>query len=117
MMPLALATALFRPLPTEANNALLAASAVETLLTTLMLLWLVVSRNPLKTIARVVESPALVFLLVFSLGVGLGVGMGSTNLGTLSRYRMPFIPFYTAALLVLISRKHAWIQAASSRLR
>ena len=117
MMPLALATALFRPLPTEANNALLAASAVETLLTTLMLLWLVVSRNPLKTIARVIESPALVFLLVFSLGVGLGVGMGSTNLGTLSRYRMPFIPFYTAALLVLISRKHAWIQAASSRLR
>jgi hypothetical protein len=36
--------------------------------------------------------------------VGVGVGLATTNLGTLTRYRMPMMAFYAAFLIVWYER-------------
>jgi hypothetical protein len=38
---------------------------------------------------------------LFVVGLGIGVGLTTTNLGTLSRYRMPLVPFFGLLLMAL----------------
>ena len=98
--PLALLTALFRPFLFESRNIQMAINALET--TALMLLFLhsVFTRSWVTLWARLRRSPTLMFCLTFTLTMGVSVGLASTNLGTLSRYRMPMIPFFAALVLV-----------------
>jgi hypothetical protein len=58
-------------------------------------------RPPRETWQTVVGSPPLAFCVVFCAVFGVGVGLMTTNLGALSRYRMPLIPFFVVLLLVL----------------
>jgi hypothetical protein len=50
------------------------------------------------------RTPLLVFSLVFVLVFGVGIGLAAMNLGSLSRYRAPLMPFYVTLLLVLRER-------------
>jgi hypothetical protein len=103
-LPLAVATVLYRPLIFEAGNALVAINALEmtvALVLTIKLLF----RGPLgELMLYVLRRPALCFCFGFALTLAIGVGLTTTNLGTLSRYRMPLIPFYGALLTVLATR-------------
>ena len=94
--PAALVFALFRPTLFEVRNLLILANSVETTLLTLLFLRLVLTRNLRNVWRQVTEDPFLVFCIVFA------VGLASTNVGTLSRYRAPLLPFFVALLLVLV---------------
>jgi len=102
LAPFALATSLFRPFIFEVHNALSFTNALET--TAILLLFIVIlRRSSLRSLyGRVFGSPPLLFCLVFTLVLALGVGLTTTNLGTLSRYRMPMMPFYLSLLLSLL---------------
>jgi hypothetical protein len=104
LAPLALATALFRPLIFEAANVQMFANTLETS----AVLWLTILaayRSGFRgVLRRLADTPFLVFCLIFVLGLGLGVGLATTNLGTLSRYRMPLMPFFAILLLELSAR-------------
>jgi hypothetical protein len=50
-------------------------------------------------------NPLLVFAFMFVLGLGVAVGLTSTNLGTLSRYRVPLVPFFASLLVVLMGQR------------
>ncbi len=100
-VPFALATALFRPTLLEASNPQIVLNAAETFVTTLLLLWVLLAVGPHRCLRRLREQPLLVFSLAMALGIALGVGMATTNLGSLSRYRAPMMPFYVVPLLVL----------------
>ncbi|HRA12632.1 MAG TPA: hypothetical protein PKX31_13225, partial [Chitinophagaceae bacterium] len=41
------------------------------------------------------------FCLVFTLIFAFAVGISSYNFGTLSRYKIPCLPFYAVALIVI----------------
>jgi hypothetical protein len=99
--PLALLTALFRPLIFEAQNGQMFLNTIET--TGILALAILAGyRRGLRGIMRKLsESPLLMFCAVFVLGLGLGVGLATTNMGTLSRYRMPLVPFFMILLLEL----------------
>lgn len=101
LAPLALVTALFRPFLVEARNAMQALNALET--TWLLMLTLqVFNRNGLqRLVQRVMSSPGLMMCLTFTLVLGLGTGLASANLGALSRYRAPMLPFFVLMLLHL----------------
>ncbi|MBI5477953.1 MAG: hypothetical protein HY906_03810, partial [Deltaproteobacteria bacterium] len=101
LAPFALFTALFRPLLFEARNAVQLANALES--TTLFVIALLILRRLgwAGTLTHVRRSPTLMFCFVFTLALGLGTGLASTNLGTLSRYRAPMMPFFFTLLLVL----------------
>ncbi|HVY27464.1 MAG TPA: hypothetical protein VHB79_12990 [Polyangiaceae bacterium] len=101
LAPLALVTALFRPFIFEASNAQMLLNCTETS-AILGLAILAGYRQGLRgIIKRLSKSPLLMFCLVFACGLGLGVGLATTNLGTLSRYRMPLVPFFVILLFEL----------------
>ncbi|MBU6160992.1 MAG: hypothetical protein KGO50_07700 [Myxococcales bacterium] len=101
--PVAVFTSLYRPLIIEATNAIMVVNALETTLLLLASILLLRGRWS-ERVAMVVRSPALLFCLVFVFATALGVGLATTNLGTLSRYRMPLVPLFALILVVLHSR-------------
>ncbi len=101
LAPIALPTALFRPFIFEVRNPMMLLNALET--TALLFLTIrVLFRGGLVRVRDAIAgNPTLVFSLLFSLILGTAVGLASTNLGSLSRYRMPFMPFFVGLILVL----------------
>ena len=100
--PVAIFTSLYRPLLVEAKNAIMVVNSLET--TFLMVTSMLLLRGRWSDrLAIVTRSPALLFCMVFVLATGLGVGLATTNLGTLSRYRMPLVPLFALILVVLHS--------------
>lgn len=97
--PVALATSLFRPFFFEVRNAIAVGAAIETAIISVVFLNLVFrKRGKLRLImSRPILPAAVVFTMIF----GTAVGLATSNFGTLSRYRMPLMPFYALVLLVL----------------
>lgn len=103
--PVALLASLFRPVIFEVSNLLMLANAVETGILTLLFVRILFTRNLGAVRRQIMEEPFLVFCCVFVVAFGIAVGLTSTNLGTLSRYRAPILPFFALLLLVLGRRR------------
>lgn len=101
LAPFALLTALFRPLLIEARNVVQLANAIEA--TMLLVLFVRTWRRTSfrQMTAFITASPTLLFCTVFTLALAVGTGLSTTNMGTLSRYRAPMMPFFFTLLLVL----------------
>lgn len=101
LLPVGLIFSLFRPLPFEARNFALLLNVAE-MIVVLWLWWRLFRVRPLRqTIRTLFTSPVLVASLVFVILFGAIVGIATTNIGTLSRYRIPMMPFYIMLLAVL----------------
>ncbi len=100
--PLALISSLFRPFFFEVHNALSAINGFETSLLLIGFILTFVKRKPREILRLLSTSPSLIFCIVFVLAFGTGVGLATTNLGTLSRYRIPMMPFYGALIMMLL---------------
>lgn len=99
--PLALVTALFRPFLFESRRAMQLLNALEMTWMTILFIQ-VFRRNSLAALLRrLTASPTLMFCLTFTLVLALGTGLSTANLGALSRYRAPMMPFFLLLLLVL----------------
>jgi hypothetical protein len=103
-VPLALVNVLLRPALFEAKNATMALASVENTLILLGILSIFRRSSRAGAVEALLRAPLLVFCTVFVLTFGTGVGLATSNLGALSRYRMPMMPFYVATLLVLRAR-------------
>lgn len=101
--PLALVSALYRPLLFEAGSAQILVNALETTFLLGLTIRAFARRGAVGVASCTLSSPMLVACLTFALLFGVAVGLGTTNLGALSRYRMPLVPCFTFALLVLAS--------------
>ncbi len=111
LAPLALLYSLFRPLPFEVSNAAVLLNVVEMLM--IMALWvrLLTVRPWRQTLRMITMSPALMFCVSFVLIFGTIVGLSTTNVGTLSRYRVPMMPMYVLLLLILGQRLPVQLRA------
>jgi hypothetical protein len=99
--PAALLSSLFRPFLFEVHNIPALVNAVETTVLTVLFVRILFTRNLGKVRRQIADSPFLVFCVVFVMAFGIAVGLASSNLGTLSRYRSPLVPFFVVLLLVL----------------
>jgi branched-subunit amino acid transport protein len=99
--PLALFTALYRPLIIESNNAQALVNSLETTALLAITVLLFVQRGWRTMLATILSNPALAYSIAFTLPLALGVGLVSNNLGTLSRYRCPMVPYFVLALVTL----------------
>jgi hypothetical protein len=99
--PFALVTALFRPFIFEGAKVQQIINSLETtamLGFTIAVAW----KCKLRTLWQIiVERPVILFSIIFTVTFGVAVGLSTTNLGTLSRYRMPLIPMFASTLVVL----------------
>lgn len=106
-LPLALLTSLFRPLIIEVSNAMMLINAAETT-AFVYLFYRIFRRHRPGGVYRLLKgNPTLMFMVAMTFMVALGVGISSTNLGTLSRYRTPMLPFYAGLLLLLYTAEPA----------
>ena len=99
--PLAIFTALYRPLFFEIGSPMMVISAFENTVLLLLTFILIFKTSPRKMIRTILREPLLLYSIFFSLLLAFGVGMASTNFGALSRYKIPFMPFYFSALYLI----------------
>ncbi|MGH7174030.1 MAG: hypothetical protein ACRELG_27475 [Gemmataceae bacterium] len=102
--PLALVITLYRPFLWEARGATALLGALENLV--LLLLSVRALLQFLHTggrFGRLLQEPLFPTCLVFVILFGVGIGVSTPNLGTLSRYRIPLIPFFAALLIIMES--------------
>jgi hypothetical protein len=114
LAPLALVTSFFRPVIFEARNAVQAVNALETTWVLFAFVQVFRRQSLATVVSRITASPTLMFCLVFAVVLGVGTGLSTSNLGTLSRYRAPMMPFFV--LLLLILRKPARVEDDEGRL-
>lgn len=97
LAPEAVNASLFRPYLWEVSNPLMLMSALESfaiLLCTLVVLF----KSRLRLLSSL-SNPDIIFCLTFSIIFAFAVGVSTYNFGTLSRYRIPMVPFYLLALI------------------
>ena len=99
--PIAIFTALYRPLFFEVGSPLMVISALENTILLFFTIFLFLKTNPRKIIRIILSEPLLLYSIFFSLLLAFGVGMASTNFGALSRYKIPFMPYYFSAIYLI----------------
>jgi hypothetical protein len=106
-VPFALVNAFFRPMLFEARGLPMIGAAVENTLLMLAVASLLRAGRRRLIVPALIETPLLVFAVAFCFVFGVGVGLATGNLGSLSRYRVPMMPFYATVVLVLRQRQKA----------
>jgi hypothetical protein len=99
LAPQAINVSLFRPYIWEVRNSLMLLSAIESLV--LLFLTVVIVYKGRYVLFRAIVNPEILFCLVFSISFAFAVGVSTFNFGTLSRYKIPLMPFYVLALILL----------------
>ena len=114
-VPIALFTALYRPLIIEASNPQIFLNALETSGILIVSIIVFARRGWRWIVTSILSNPALSFAVAFALPLALGVGLISNNLGTLSRYRSPAVPFVVLTLAALYQAHAALVASAPAR--
>ncbi len=114
LAPLALVTALFRPFIFEARNAVQLANALEATVLLFLFAGVLRERGLRAVVSEIAANPVLLFAAVFVAALGVGTGLSATNMGSLSRYRAPMMPFFFLLLLVLGSKSRVSDRASRS---
>jgi hypothetical protein len=99
--PLAVNVTFFRPYPWEIKKIIVALSGIEALLFLFLTLKILFALGILRIWGTIIKDPAIQFCLIFSILFAFAVGISSYNFGTLSRYKIPCMPFYALALLMI----------------
>ncbi|HEX8272056.1 MAG TPA: hypothetical protein VF615_05360 [Longimicrobiaceae bacterium] len=100
--PAALVLSLFRPFPWEAGGALGLFAALENLVLLLLTLRMLGRFRGRPGLFRsVLRAPMFTTCLVFVALYGIAVGASTPNLGSISRYRLPLIPFFVGMLAIV----------------
>lgn len=101
LTPIALITSLFRPFIFEVHNPFSLLSAIEAMAAMTLLLTGIYRRGLGEYWRRILFNPTLMYCLIIVILMGIGVGLTTTNMGSLSRYRIPMMPMYFTLLLLL----------------
>jgi hypothetical protein len=99
--PLAVNVTLFRPYLWEARKVIVFLSALEALLLLFLTLKIIFVIGFKKIWGTITSDPNIQFCLIFTLIFAFSVGISSYNFGALSRYKIPCLPFYGIALLLI----------------
>src|SRR5204863_6631919 len=92
---------LFRPYIWESKKIIVLISALEALLFLFITLKVLFTVGIVKVWRTISNDPAIQFCLVFSIIFAFAVGISSYNFGALSRYKIPCVPFYAMALILI----------------
>ncbi|MBL7739724.1 MAG: hypothetical protein JNK14_10925 [Chitinophagaceae bacterium] len=91
----------FRPFLWEIRSAPAMLSALEAFVFTILTLYLFFKKGLSKTFRLIFKDPRALFCFIFAIVFAVGVGASTANFGTLSRYKIPCMPFYMVMLFLL----------------
>lgn len=104
--PEAINVALFRPYIWEAKKIIVIPSALEAVFTLLFTLYVFFTVGLIRTIRELFSDPTVLFCLIFAIIFAFAVGFTSMNFGALARYKIPALPFYFSALVILLDSRN-----------
>jgi len=99
LAPQAINVSLFRPYLWEVRNPLMLMSALESLAFFLLTIYIIFKKG--RALLTAIGNPHVMFCLVFSITFAFATGVSTFNFGTLSRYKIPLLPFYALALTLI----------------
>ncbi|MBT1702024.1 hypothetical protein [Chryseosolibacter indicus] len=102
LAPQAINVSLFRPYLWEVRNPLMVMSAMESV--ALLVLTIYVFYKSKGFVIKSLLNANVLFCLVFSITFAFAVGISTFNFGTLSRYKIPLLPFYLLALILIYAQ-------------
>lgn len=94
----AIVVTFFRPFPWEIHNALSVLSAAESFLFLFFTLFILFKIGPRSILKTLLANPIILFCLLFAVTFAIPVGIASNNFGSLVRYKIPCIPFFSIGL-------------------
>jgi hypothetical protein len=97
--PKAIAVSLFRPFLWEVRNPLMALSALESFIFLVVVL-LTLYRKGIHVFYSMQQAD-IIFCLFFSIIFAFAVGISTFNFGSLARYKIPLMPFFSIALTLM----------------
>ena len=103
--PQAVNVSLYRPYLWEARKPIVLLNAIEAALFLWLTLKILFTIGPVKAWRYINSDPNIQFCLIFTIIFAFAVGISSYNFGSLSRYRIPCLPMFALAL-ILIYYKH-----------
>jgi hypothetical protein len=92
---------LYRPFLWEVNGPTALLSAMESLFFLYMTFILMYKKGVLTFFKNAISQPVLLMCLVFSLVFAAAVGSTALNFGSVSRYKIPCLPFYLLMIMIL----------------
>jgi hypothetical protein len=75
-------------------------SALESLMMLALTIYMIFKMKSRVFVAM--RDPNIIFCLVFSITFAFAVGISTFNFGTLTRYKIPLIPFYFLAITLML---------------
>ena len=103
LAPQAINVSLFRPYIWEVKNPLMFFSALEGLL--MFILVVIVIAKKRLSLFSTFSRPNILFALSFSLIFAFAIGVSTYNFGTLTRYKIPLIPFFLVGLILILGQQ------------
>lgn len=100
-IPEAVNVTFFRPYPWEAGKVIVFLSAIEAFLFLFLTLKVIFTIGLPKIWTTINKDPTIQFCLIFAIIFAFAVGISSYNFGALSRYKIPCLPFYALALILI----------------
>lgn len=100
LAPAAVNVSLFRPYLWEVRNPLMLLSALESLALLIFTGYVLIKKRML--FFRAFGDPNVLFCMVFSITFAFAVGVSTFNFGTLTRYKIPLLPFYLLGLVFIL---------------
>jgi hypothetical protein len=104
LFPAGIGTSLFRPFIWEVNNPLMLLNALESLGFLILTIMILRHIGFFKTIKLIFSDRILVFCFAFVMLFAGFVGITTFNFGSLSRYKIPCLPFYLMLLFIIMHK-------------
>lgn len=102
-MPLALTSGIFRPFLWESVNPIQIIAAIENLFIAVLTLWSITNLLYPKGRSGMTITPLVAGTLIFVGLLAVFLSLSTPNFGTLSRYRVGFLPYYVLVTILPIS--------------
>ena len=101
-MPVGIVVTLYRPFIWESKKLIMLFAALENLFLLWFTLYVVYKTGFWKFLKTIANDPFILLCITFTLFFAALVGMSTPNFGTLVRYRLPLLPFFTCGLLAIL---------------
>ena len=105
--PMAVIAGLYRPFIWEVKNPVMMLSGIENLILMLSSIFLLIRLKPIRFIKYLFSEPILILSVLFSIFFMYSVGLASANFGALVRYKIPAVPFFVAAIFIMLDKYRA----------
>jgi hypothetical protein len=102
--PIAVITTFFRPFLWEAHKISQLMAALESLILMFFTLYVLFKSGVFTFIRLVLSDPLIMYCFLFAVVFGIFIGASTLNFGTLVRYKIPCLPFYTISLFLIYDK-------------